>query len=623
MDRRYFPLIALLAPVVVLVLLEAALRVGGYGADSRLFVEHPVAPGGPVQGWLVASPTVARRWLALRQDVPTPIPEPFRRAKPVNGIRVFVLGESAAAGFPHGFNGSFSRVVRDALTDLFPGDTVEVINLGIAAINSHAWLDMADEVAAQRPDAILVYGGHNEFYGAFGAASTQGPRAPLWVKRGWLAMQDFRTVLLLRNGTLRMAALFKGEDAPAPLGQELALMRQMVRREEILLGDATYRRGLAEFRDNLTDLLGRFREANVPVFVASLPSNLRDQPPFRSVDLEVLPGAMTVYEMAATAFVGGDTVAAAPLFAQARDLDVLRFRASSDFNTVIREVAQESGAVYVPAEEAFSQRARGGVPGRELFAEHVHPSLEGQQLLARLFVEAIMAAGLAGREARAERLRSWSDYAGGMQLTEFDLRLAWHQTSLLKSRWPFVSRQDLRGYPWVYARRGPADSLAFDAALGRIGWVDAKVTLATAARARDDLAGARAEFAGLIRNDPTNPAPLIASGEVFLAQGDTVAAAGVLRQAYDLGAARFTAQALGRIALGQERFPEALSYLEVALPFAADPAPLLFELSRVSILMRDLPRARRYAEQLRARRPDYPGLAEWMGMLATLGGAER
>lgn len=620
MNRRYYPLVALTLPVLALALLEVGLRLGGYGADARLFVAHPAPAAAPGPGWLIASPTVARRWLSLARDLPTPLPEPFRAAKPTRGVRLFVLGESAAAGFPHGFNGSFSRVVRDALQDVLPRDTVEVINLGIAAINSHAWLDMATEVLDQQPDAILVYGGHNEYYGAFGAASSQGPRAPRWVKRTWLALQRSRAVVLLRNGTQQLAGAFRGEEGPSPLGEDLALMRQMVRREEIVLGDRTYQRGLSEFRANLSGLLVRFRAAGVPVFVASLPSNLRDQPPFRSVASGSQPAAMGVYEQAATAFVGGDTAAAEPLFRRARDLDALRFRASGDFNAVIREVAAATGATHVPAEEAFARNARGGVPGNELFAEHVHPSLAGQLLLARVFVEAIITAGIPGHAVEAARLRTWEQYGAGMELTDFDRRLAWHQTRQLKSRWPFVDRQDLRAYPWVYARQGPADSLAFDAALGRVSWVDAKVLLATGARAVNDLAAARAEFAGLIRNDPTNPAPLIATGEVLLAQGDTAGAASVLRRAYDMGAARFTAQALGRIALGQERFPEALAYLEAALPFATDPAPLLFELSRVSILVRDLPRARQYAERVRAQRPDYPGLAEWMAMLAGLGG---
>jgi len=36
----------------------------------------------------------------------------------------------------------------------------------MAAINSYALLDMVDEVIQQSPDAVLIYTGHNEYYGA-------------------------------------------------------------------------------------------------------------------------------------------------------------------------------------------------------------------------------------------------------------------------------------------------------------------------------------------------------------------------------------------------------------------------------------------------------------------------
>jgi lysophospholipase L1-like esterase len=68
----------------------------------------------------------------------------------------------------------FSREVADALRDVLPSDTVEVVNLGIAATNSYAILDFSREIIDQHPDAVMIYAGHNEYYGALGVGR---PRA--------------------------------------------------------------------------------------------------------------------------------------------------------------------------------------------------------------------------------------------------------------------------------------------------------------------------------------------------------------------------------------------------------------------------------------------------------------
>ena len=105
---------------------------------------------------------VARRWFAARV-ASRPMPEPFATRKAARSYRVFVLGESSTAGFPYPRNGTFSRVLRDMLRDVLPEDSVEVVNLGMAATNSYALADIASEVLAQSPDAVVIYAGITRF----------------------------------------------------------------------------------------------------------------------------------------------------------------------------------------------------------------------------------------------------------------------------------------------------------------------------------------------------------------------------------------------------------------------------------------------------------------------------
>src|SRR3954467_8215124 len=150
--KRAFALLALLTPLLLLAALEVSLRALHYKGDLRLFTTVAnVAPK-----YLGVNERVATRYFTSVKTVPTPPTDLFLRVKPTRAYRVFVLGESSAAGFPYGYNGTFSRVVRDALQDVLPDDTVEVVNLGIAATTSYTLYDEVGEILQQRPDAVLI-----------------------------------------------------------------------------------------------------------------------------------------------------------------------------------------------------------------------------------------------------------------------------------------------------------------------------------------------------------------------------------------------------------------------------------------------------------------------------------
>jgi hypothetical protein len=79
----------------------------------------------------------------------------------------------------------------------------------MAAINSFALLDFIDEVLEQKPDAILIYAGHNEYYGALGAASTVSLGKSTSLVRLYLWLQRFKVFLLLRDSINRATLLVR------------------------------------------------------------------------------------------------------------------------------------------------------------------------------------------------------------------------------------------------------------------------------------------------------------------------------------------------------------------------------------------------------------------------------
>lgn len=611
--RRVFFLLAALIPLLAFAALEGALRVVNYDGDLHLFRRLSLFDG----RYYEVNKRFAARYFADVRLLPTPPNDLLLYRKPANGFRVFVLGESTTNGFPYGYNGTFSRVILDALRDVLPRDSVEVVNLGIAAVNSYALWDQVGEILDQHPDAVMIYVGHNEFYGTLGVGSTVRAVGSPALIRAYLTLQRLKIFLLARDVAVKLARAVGGRGVRDTAAD---LMEYMVRDPDIPLDGTLYRRGVAQFKDNLQAMLRRFAAAGVPVFIGSLTSNLRDQPPFRSIRAAANPPADSVYQAAQLALGRGDTVEARRLFLFAKDLDGLRFRAPSEFNGVIRDAARAFGAHYVPVNEDFSADSPGGIPGHDLFWEHVHPTQAGDVLMAKAFFDALRGTAFLGRAADTTRLRSWQTYSDRMELTEFDRRYAWHTIEALKGRWPFVERVDPNGYPANYRPTDLADSAAFLAAIGGAGWPQAKTALADQYRRRGQLQLALAEYRGLIREQAVNVRFMSIAADLYVQVGDTVRARDELEQAYAVEPGGLLSYLLGSLELASKRYDRAVARLEQALRYTPDNPAVLFDLSHACDLAGDRQRARFYADRLAAVKPDYPGLAAWRAELAKSGG---
>jgi tetratricopeptide (TPR) repeat protein len=595
-------------PVLAFAVLEGALRVANYGGDLHLFRRLDFLGG----RYAEVNKRFAARYFVDVRLLPTPPNDLLLVRKPANGFRVFVLGESTTNGFPYGYNGTFSRVLEDALRDVLPRDSVEVVNLGIAAVNSYVLYDQVGEILAQHPDAVMMYVGQNEYYGTLGVGSTVHAVGSPALIRTYLRLQRLRVFLLARDLAVRLARALSGAT-----GRDTAadLMEYMVRDRAIPLDGPLYRQGVAQFQDNLGAILRRFRDAGVPVFVGSLTSNLRDQPPFQSIRTGPYPAADSVYRDAQRALGRPDTVEARRLFVFAKDLDGLRFRAPSEFNRVIRAAAQAYRAYYVPVDEAFSAASTGGIPGKELFWEHVHPMQSGYLLMAKAYFGALRGAAFLGRAADTTRLRQWQAYFDRMELTEFDRQYAWHTIEALRGRWPFAARVDPAGYPANYRPADLADSAAFLAANSGLGWPQAKTALADQYRRRGQIGPALAEYRGLIREQPINVRFLGIAAELYMREADTARARDALEQSLGVQPSGLTSYLLGSLELGAKRYDRAVTRLEQALQSSPDNPPVLFDLSRACAMVGDRRRARYYADRLLEVEPAYPGLSEWRAKL--------
>jgi len=613
---RAFFVITLAFPFVLLAVLELGLRAGNYGGDLSAF-ETPANLGSLYR---IPGKNVGRRYFPQERLPPSPPGDPFVINKPAHSMRIFVLGESSAAGFPYPSNGTFSRVLSDALADVLVRDTVEVVNLGLAATNSYTIADLAGDVIEQKPDAVIIYGGHNEYYGALGAGSTESLGSHPSFVRLYLRLQRFKTFLLLRNATNRVLSTFRGgrsnlHSFPTRRSSDLVVADQ-----SIALGDDTYRRGVNQYESNLIGAISEFRRAGVPVFIGSTPSNLRDLRPFGTSLVPPDSAATIVFDSATARLAAGDSVRAAVMFARARDLDVVRFRAPGEFQGVVERVAKQAGATYVPVAEGVAAASLFRIPGNDLFLEHVHPNQRGYVLIARMYFDALQRQGFLGRSADMSRFAGWDGYTARMKMTGLDQRIAYHTIKTVTTRWPFVPVANQLDYRGTYRPGDFVDSLAFNVSRGGMPWAQAKVMLGERYEAQRDPERALAEFEGLIRDQPLIEIGWRLAGKALFEAGEIQRARPYLQRSYDLQPTGFTAFALGVISMQQKDAPRAIAFFEHALQLTPDMPPALYQLSLAYAVQRDVGRARAYAARLAQVAPAYPGLAEW---LSTLGMAPR
>jgi lysophospholipase L1-like esterase len=501
--RRVLAVLTVLLPVVLLALLEAGLRLPGFGQSYPLFVPVPEAPG-----YLRANRDVVRRFMVDDRDTPNLWIRPvyFRREKAPDTFRIVVQGESTTEGYPYGYGASPAGMLQQRLQRTFPQRKIEVITTAMSAVSTYPLLDFSGEILEIQPDAVVIYAGHNEYVGLLGVGSgiSAGRRRPVVLSFLWL-----KDVRILQLGRRALAAL----RPPTPREQGRTLMATIVAEKRIPYGSPLYRRGLEQYRANLRALLRRYRKAGVPVFIGTMVSNERDQPPFLSGQ-----GAEAHFRRGRALEKLGRYREARQAYLAAKDRDELRFRAPEEINAILREVAAEQGARVVEVQEAFYRAARNGIIGHDLMLEHLHPNLRGYFLLADAFYGALRDRKMIGTwETPVPREQAWRE----IPVTAVDRLYGEWRAQYLMSDWPFTERKKPFRIP---PPADPVEEIAESYYRSRIQWPDAMRLLLHHYRATGNTAEAARVAVLLAEAFPHRADDQRAAAELLLAAGHSDAA---------------------------------------------------------------------------------------------------
>ena len=407
-------------PVLFFVLVELGLMAVGVGTSFDYFHEIDIEGEPHFQ----ENPAFANQFYPSSLGI-GPLPNTFAEERRPELIRVYVLGGSAAQGFPHKNHG-LDRVLTAQLRAALPSRKIEVINTAMTSVNSHVVYAVANSIPKNSADFAVILMGNNEVVGPYGPGTfNQNFLANITLIRGIQALKRTRIWQALDSLILKVR--------PTDAKQELEWEgMQMFTNNAVSLDDPRMDSVYAHYEDNLTNIIKTLRGKGMHVLLSSVPVNLRNSAPFSSVHspdlsvdkrdqwrelisegsqrsetgdwrgavaslraaLEIDPGYADTHFSLATAYENlGEYQDAKRHYTRALDLDALRFRADSGINQIIQQIAENIGDDafdFVDSAAAFEQSSQPFQPGWNLLLEHVHYDFSGNNILATEITRSIM-----------------------------------------------------------------------------------------------------------------------------------------------------------------------------------------------------------------------------------------
>jgi tetratricopeptide (TPR) repeat protein len=457
-------------PLVLLLAVEGALRVAGYGGYDRMLKKAGQVEGGTL---VISDQAGAISYFFANRSRPGYNEQyNFLTPKPKGVFRIFLVGESAAKGYPEPRNLASSAFLEKMLTDAWPERKVEVINLGTTAVASFPVLGMLTEALEFEPDLVIIHTGHNEFFGAYGVSS---------ISRGGTSRFRLKATRFVRSLALVQFASRHWQSEESLKGKTLM---EIMAAQTYTAPDSPLREAAARnLGGNVAEMLKRCRARGVPAIVCTLPSNERDLFPVGEDRLDglnaqgavgraretpyvvsyngksgfaenqrrfpslleagaaQLPGnpqsaetnlteALALAPTHARAhflhgralYVLGRTNEARAEFVAARDFDSMPWRATSVQEKALREATAAEGGVLCEMQNDFREQSPGGCIGWELMDDHVHPTLRGQALMAEAIVKTMrrLQGPAAITDAQSVRIKPWEEYSRALGDNPYD-----------------------------------------------------------------------------------------------------------------------------------------------------------------------------------------------------------
>lgn len=590
-------ILLILSPVLFLALAEIVLRIVNYGGARTLVIERAI-DGRKVYA---LNGNVTRRYFTHKGLAPAVYTEQtFERKKSDKTYRIFCLGGSATYGHPYPPNVNFPVFLKQRLQTLFPERRFEVINAGMAGASSYVVVDFVKELVNYEPDLFLLNIGHDEFYGALGAASTEGFGTSRRLIKLDLLLQRYKAYLLVKD-LLRGLASLRGDDddqnkdAPSP-------MAKMIGKYNLPIASKEHQFAIQSFIDNTLEIIDAAQRRRVKILVSTLACNLKDQPPFETV---LMPSAKQhtwenyveqgeghrakgdsakaafLYQRAAEVFTEsadahfilahrylalGAREPARRHFEEALDLDLMPLRARPEFSRALLAICVDKGVPVVPVQEIFEMNSKDGIPGNEVFMDHVNPNQLGYFLMAKLFCVVMYENDCISPKASWNLSRNLKDevFSKMAAITPLDVGIGTMRIEMMKKTWPF-RQQSLPDSLRLPMLATVIDSITYNHVSGKIDWATAHLHVGKYLANHGQYEAAANEYKAVLGVAPAHLNAHLGIAELYVLQKEFEGARSWLEAAMKLHPdSPYPPARLGYVALAKRDHLNAINFFEHA-----------------------------------------------------------
>jgi lysophospholipase L1-like esterase len=346
----------------------------------------------------------------------------FPAEKGPNTFRVFCLGGSTVQGRPYSIETSFTTWLQLSLRAADSSRKWEVINCGGISYASYRLVPILKECLDRYdPDLIVICSGHNEFL---------EERTYDHIKHApqiWSSIQQTvsrsRLFVLMREGVFKSTGTSqesRQHDRPEMTADTNALL-DYKNGLDAYHRDDNWRAGvIVHYENNIRRMIAMAQKTGVPAILIRPPSNLADNPPFKSqhrdgltdnqlqqwdslvkqayahyrTDLDksisLLNEALQIddryatvwYELGQCYETRRIRESARQAFWRAREEDICPLRILEPMEQALAEIARDTNTPLIDAHKLLEQKESSGILGGYLLVDHIHPSFQGHQLLA-------------------------------------------------------------------------------------------------------------------------------------------------------------------------------------------------------------------------------------------------
>ncbi|OHD14227.1 MAG: hypothetical protein A2Z98_09335 [Spirochaetes bacterium GWB1_27_13] len=391
----------------VLISIEIGLKIANYGINTDIFVKSKY-----LNEYYLTNPYFINKYHPFASNVVSePLRNMFLVKKTKDTLRGFVIGGSTAEGFPYFSNHSFGKISEMALKN--SGKNVEIINLGFSAMSSYYVADVATKILKYKPDFLIIYAGHNEYYGTI--SETTGGN--YFQKKMYLFLKEFKIVQLIIN----IINPHKSKEY-----KDKNLMEIRFNDKKIVKNQQNDTKIANNFINNIDSVVNSYNSKKIPVIIIEPVSNLYDMPPFAGENDKDYKGFIDTYFKESISMDKGrveDALAERNRnqllsvnanvtyidamnkfivnqspniydFILAKDLDAIPFRARTVLINKLGEYCKNNSTKYknlhfIPLQEALISKYGDKVFNNGIFIDHLHFNIAGQIIVSEILSQKI------------------------------------------------------------------------------------------------------------------------------------------------------------------------------------------------------------------------------------------